>query len=159
MAKSYGHKTCPVAKTLDMIGERWTLLVIREMLLGTRRFDDFQRNLGIARNVLQARLERLVDEGLVVREPYQERPRRYEYRLTPKGLDLWPALHALRIWGDRHSDRLPPVVVRHRGCGGVVDDRRRCETCGAMLEHGDVVATRGPGASSQQDRLPDVASV
>jgi DNA-binding HxlR family transcriptional regulator len=157
LKSTYEGQNCSVAAALEVIGERWTLLVVRDLFLGTRRFDEFQRNLGIARNVLQARLTRLVDAGIVTRTPYQERPLRHEYRLTEKGLDLWPVLHALRSWGDRHTEGEPPVIVRHRGCGGAMDDRRTCEACGAVLGPADVVATRGPGAGLQQDRLPSAA--
>ena len=95
-----------------MVGERWTVLILREAFLGTHRFDEIQRNLGIARNVLQVRLERLVDEGILRRVLYHERPQRFEYRLTRKGTDLWPVLVALLKWGDRHvSPAGPPVVI------------------------------------------------
>jgi DNA-binding HxlR family transcriptional regulator len=157
LKSTYEGQVCSIAGALEIIGERWTLLVIREAFLGTRRFDEFQRELGIARNVLQARLSRLVDEGVLERVRYQERPERFEYRLTDKGLDLWPVLHALMLWGDRHRGSEPPVVIRHRDCGGAVDDRRRCDACGAELSARDVVATPGPGAGPQQRRLTDAA--
>ncbi len=157
LKSTYETQNCSIASALEVIGERWTLLVIRELFLGTRRFDDFQRNLGIARNVLQARLERLAEEGVVSRTPYQERPARYEYRLTDKGIDLWPVLQTMRLWGDKHTPGEPPVLVRHRECGGVVDERLSCDRCGAPLGPRDVFATRGPGAGPQQDRLPAVA--
>ena len=146
----YSDQNCSIARSLEQIGERWTLLIIREAFLGTRRFDDFQRRLGIARNVLQTRLERLIDAGIVRREPYQERPVRYEYRLTRKGVDLWPVLVALLKWGDRYEAPAgPPVVLEHKGCGGDVDDRRRCMRCGAELEASDVIAREGPGADER----------
>ena len=110
-----------------MVGERWTLLIIRDVFLGIRRFEDLQRDLGVARNVLQARLERLVEEGILVKRPYQERPLRCEYRLTEKGADLWPVLVALLQWGDRYAlEGERPMILQHRGCGGELDDRRRC---------------------------------
>jgi len=143
----YNHENCSIARTLEFIGERWTLLIIREAFLGTRRFDDFQGKLGIARNVLQARLERLLEGGILERVPYQERPLRYEYRLTEKGIELWPVLVSLLKWGDRHAAPAgPPMLLLHKGCGGEVDDRRRCGRCGADLEARDVEAVRGPGA-------------
>ncbi len=145
----YRGQNCSIARSLELIGERWTLLILREAFLGTRRFDDFQRALGVARNVLQARLERLLDAGILDRVPYQERPVRHEYRLTEKGLDLWPVLVALLHWGDRHvAPEGPPVVLRHRDCGGEVDDRRRCTRCGAELGPRDVSPVRGPGAAA-----------
>ena len=153
LRSDYANQNCSIAGTLELIGERWTPLIIRDAFLGIRRFDDFQRNLGIARNVLQARLERLVEAGILKRELYQERPPRYEYKLTRKGVDLWPLMVSLMSWGDRHL--FPdgaPVVLRHRDCGGTVDDRRMCRTCGAALEAWDVEPERGPGALPSQTR-------
>jgi DNA-binding HxlR family transcriptional regulator len=139
LPRSYESQRCSIAKTLEIVGDRWTMLVIREAFWGTRRFEHFQRNLGIARTVLTDRLGRLVDEGLLRKERYQERPARFEYRLTEKGVDLWPVLMALLTWGDRHAmEGPPPVVVLHRGCGGKVDDRRMCARCGAALGPFDV---------------------
>ena len=144
---TYEGQTCSVARTLEIVGERWTLLILRDAFLGVRRFDDFQRNLGIARNVLNTRLQRLVDAGLLERRRYQDRPARYEYRLTDKGLDLWPALVALMQWGDRHAatEDGPPLRLEHRDCGGVMTDRRTCAACGAELGVRDVrVVTLSP---------------
>jgi DNA-binding HxlR family transcriptional regulator len=156
LRSDYSGQNCSIARTLELVGERWTMLIIREAFLGTRRFDDFQRKLGIARNVLQTRLERLLEAEILEREPYQERPTRYEYRLTPKGVDLWPALVSLLQWGDRHAAEAgPPVVLEHKGCGGTLDDRRRCVRCGAELEARDVEARRGPGAKPRaRESLP-----
>jgi DNA-binding HxlR family transcriptional regulator len=153
LRNDYANQHCSIAGTLELIGERWTLLIVRDAFLGIRRFDDFQRNLGIARNVLQTRLERLVEEGILERSLYQERPPRHEYRLTRKGVDLWPVLVSLMSWGDRHV--FPdgaPVVMRHKDCGGTVDDRRICRECGAALEAWDVVPELGPGALPEQRR-------
>src|SRR4051812_29482724 len=102
LRNDYENQICAIAGSLELIGERWTLLIIRDAFLGIRRFDDFQRHLGIARNVLQTRLERLVDAGILRRARYQERPERFEYRLTSKGVDLWPVLVSLMHWGNRH---------------------------------------------------------
>jgi DNA-binding HxlR family transcriptional regulator len=154
----YSSQNCSIARTLELIGERWTILIVREAFLGTRRFDDFQRRLGIARNVLQTRLERLVEEEIMRREPYQERPRRYEYRLTSTGVDLWPIVVALLKWGDRHAaPGGPPMVLEHKGCGGELDDRRRCLRCGADLEAWDVAARPGAGALASPE--PALSSV
>jgi DNA-binding HxlR family transcriptional regulator len=146
LGRTYEGQNCSVARTLELVGERWTLLIIRDAFNGIRRFGDFADSLGIARNVLQDRLERLVDEGILERRPYQERPLRHEYRLTEQGRDLWPILVALLKYGDRHyaSDG-PPRLLLHRGCGGEVDDRRMCTECGAALELGDVRLEPGPG--------------
>lgn len=146
LRSDYDTQNCSVARALEVIGERWTLLIVRNAFYGVRRFEDHQRWLGIARNVLQARLERLVEEGILSRELYQEHPPRHEYRLTQKGRDLWPVLVTLLQWGDRYSaDGGPPVVLRHRGCGGGVDAHLRCDRCGADLQARDVETERGPG--------------
>src|SRR5690349_25173948 len=94
---------CSIAQALEVVGEWWTLLILRDALLGVTRFDDWQRRLGIARNILSARLEALVEEGILERHRYQERPPRHEYVLTRRGSDLAPVLEALRTWGDRHA--------------------------------------------------------
>jgi DNA-binding HxlR family transcriptional regulator len=147
LGRQYDSQVCSVASALEVVGERWSLLVIRDAFLGVRRFDDFQRSLGVARNVLQGRLERLVDNGILERVRYQERPERFEYRLTEKGLDLWPVVVSLLAWGDRHAaPDGPPVLLEHRDCGGRVNDRRICDSCGALLEPRDVRARRGPAA-------------
>jgi DNA-binding HxlR family transcriptional regulator len=150
LGSDYSGQNCSIARTLEVIGERWTMLIVREAFLGTRRFDEFQRRTGAARNVLQARLERLVDEGVLRRVPYQERPPRYEYRLTRKGTDLLPVLQSLMLWGDRHAaPNGPPIVLEHVGCGGELDDRRRCLACGADLEAWEIRAQPGPGHASR----------
>lgn len=158
LGRDYTDQHCSVAGTLGLIGERWTLVIVRDAFLGVRRFDEFQSRLGIARNVLQARLERLVEEGILRRSRYQERPERFEYRLTAKGVDLWPIVVALMQWGDRHvNPDGPPVVLEHRGCGGALDERRRCSRCGADLEAWDVVPRPGPGARVDDAPEPVIA--
>ena len=134
---------CSIARSLELIGERWTLLVIRDVFLGNRRFDEIQNSLGIARNVLASRLGRLMDEGILEKRPYQERPVRYEYFLTEKGLDLWPVLVALMAYGDKYElpeGAEPPTRILHKECGGAVNDRRICERCGAELDVRDARA-------------------
>ncbi len=152
LGRDYATQNCSIARTLEIVGERWTLLVLRECFLGTRRFDDFQKQLGIARNVLQARLERLVDEGVLERRRYQERPPRYEYRLTEAGRDLLPVLIALMAWGDRHrAPGGPPTLILHEGCGGTVNAALVCEQCGATgLRGSQVVVVAGPGGAPDQ---------
>src|ERR1700685_3641701 len=120
----YDNQICSIAAALEVVGERWSLLIVRDVMFGLRRFDAMQADLGIARNVLHTRLTRLLDHGVLEKRPYQERPARYEYRLTEKGLDLWPTIVALMQWGDRHASPPggPPVLLEHRGCGGAVDD-------------------------------------
>jgi DNA-binding HxlR family transcriptional regulator len=145
LGNSYTGQVCSAARALEVVGERWTILIVRDAFLGVRRFDEFQRSLGIARNVLQGRLESLVENGILERVRYQERPERFEYRLTEKGLDLWPVVVSLLAWGDRHmAPDGPPVLLEHRGCGGRVNDRRICDSCGALLGPRDVKARRGP---------------
>jgi DNA-binding HxlR family transcriptional regulator len=133
---------CSIARTLELLGERWTLLVIRDVFEGRRRFDQIQGSLGVARNVLSTRLARLVDEGILEKRPYGSHPRRHEYFLTEKGLDLWPVLVAMLDWGDRHLASDPPVVLSHKRCGGRVDGRGYCERCGRRLEARDAAARR-----------------
>ena len=148
---TYDGQTCSVARALELVGERWTLLILRDAFLGVRRFDDFQRSLGVARNVLNTRLQRLVEAGLFERRVYQERPQRHEYRLTEMGRELWPSIVTLMQWGDRYlaGPDGPPLVLEHRGCGGAVDDRRMCGACGAALTPFDVIPGPGPGASDE----------
>src|ERR1700730_16582945 len=152
LGNHYKGQNCSIARTLELVGERWTILILRDAFLGVRRFDDLQRDLGVARNVLAARLERLVREGILEKAPYQERPPRYEYRLTDKGLDLWPIVVELMQWGDRYTAPAagPPIIIRHRGCGGTLGERRICSACGQPLSVRDVRAERGPGASARQ---------
>ena len=150
LGRTYEGQNCSVAKTLELVGERWTVLILREVYFGRRRFDEMADNLGIARNVLTARLQRLIDEGVLDKVAYQERPTRYEYRLTEKGLDLWPVLVTLMHFGDRYyAPDGPPIVLTHRDCGGAVDAHRICERCGARLSARDVRAHEGPGANAQ----------
>ena len=154
LKRDYPTQYCSMASTLEVIGERWTILIVRDVFLGIRRFDDLQRDLGVARNILQARLERLVDHGILVKRPYQERPVRYEYRLTTKGADLWPVLMSLLQWGDRYAiDGERPVIVEHKGCGGELDDRRRCLRCGVDVSVTEAVAV-GTGAQRRPAEAP-----
>jgi DNA-binding HxlR family transcriptional regulator len=139
---------CSIARTLEVLGERWTLLVIRDVFDGRRRFDQIQENLGVARNVLSTRLALLVDEDILEKRAYQERPPRYEYFLTEKGLDLWPVMTALMFWGDKYEPlpEGPPVLVIHKECGGEIDERRICTKCGKPLTVRETRAVEGPGA-------------
>lgn len=155
LPRTYETQHCSIARALEVLGDRWTLLVIRDAFLGLRRFDDFQRDLGVARNVLTDRLGRLVEEGVLERRRYQERPERFEYRLTQKGRDLWPVTMALLRWGDRHyATEGAPRLVRHRDCGGSITERLRCDRCGADLELRDVEAFFGPGARRHREGEP-----
>jgi DNA-binding HxlR family transcriptional regulator len=149
LGRDYTGQTCSIARTLEVIGERWTMLIVRDVFLGVRRFDDIQADLGVARNVLASRLDRLIVTGVLEKVRYQGRPPRFEYRLTDKGLDLWPLLVELVQWGDRHAPAPdgPPVVFRHRDCGGTIGSGRACSACGARVERREVVVEPGPGAA------------
>ena len=136
LGSDYQGQTCSIAGCLELIGERWTLLIVRDVFRGKRRFDEIQVSLGVARNVLTTRLQRLVDEGILERRAYSDRPPRHEYFLTERGLDLWPVLIAMLGWGDRHlaGPEGPPMTVVHKGdCGGPVSDRGICGRCGRQL--------------------------
>jgi DNA-binding HxlR family transcriptional regulator len=148
LQRTYDSQVCSIAAALEVVGERWSLLIIRDVLLGLRRFGEIQSDLGIAKNVLQDRLERLVDQGVLERQLYQQRPERFEYRLTEKGLDLYPVIVSLMQWGDEYAAPAagPPVLLRHRGCGGALDSHRTCVECGAKLSPREVQAIPGPGA-------------
>jgi DNA-binding HxlR family transcriptional regulator len=144
--KSFEQMSCSVAQCLEVIGEWWTMLIVRDAFLGVRRFDEFQTRLGIARNVLAQRLTKLVDAGVLERRAYQDNPPRYDYVLTDKGRDLWPVLTAMRQWGDRHAaPDGPPVTVVHRACGHAAELAVTCTHCGEQVTHRDVQAKRGPG--------------
>lgn len=147
LRNDYPGQICSVAKSLEVIGERWSLLIVRDVMNGNRRFSELQRSLGVARNVLSARLQRLVDEGILERRAYQESPARYEYFLTEKGLDLWPALIALLHWGDKYSagPEGPPRLIVHKECGGEVSERGICTSCGKLLTARDARQVAGPG--------------
>ena len=112
LKRDYEGQNCSIARALEIVVERWTLLIIRDVFLGIRRFDELQESLGIARNVLTDRLNRLVDQGVLERVPYSERPTRYEYRLTAKGRDLNLALSGLRQWGDKYLSEQPSRLLR-----------------------------------------------
>ena len=126
---------CSIAGTLEIIGDRWTILILRDAFRGVRRFDEIQHDLGIARNVLTDRLTKLVDHGVLTKRKYQDRPARYEYRLTPKGVDLSPALVALMRWGDKHiAGEDAPTVLVHESCGTPLDQTFICWDCDTTVE-------------------------
>ena len=155
LRRDYPDQLCSIAKSLEVIGERWSLLIVRDVFNGHRRFGEIQSSLGVARNVLAARLQRLVDEDILERRPYQASPPRHEYFLTEKGLDLWPTLIALLSWGDRYSPRPggPPKVILHKVCGGQVSERGICESCGKVLNARDAIQVPGPGRLAHDEAL------
>ena len=145
--RSFEDMNCSVAQCLEVVGEWWSLLIVRDAFLGVRRFDDFQARLGISRNILNQRLTKLVDEGILERVPYQDNPPRSEYRLTQKGRDLWHVLTAMRQWGDRWAAPLgPPLKMHHAACGHVVKAVAVCSHCGEPLDLRSVTVEPGPGS-------------
>ncbi|MGB8179929.1 MAG: helix-turn-helix domain-containing protein [Acidimicrobiales bacterium] len=144
--KSFSEMDCSVAQCLEVIGEWWTMLIIRDTFMGVTRFEDFQRRLGISRNILRDRLASLVDSGVLARVPYSEHPPRDDYKLTQKGRDLWPVVTALRQWGDQYAaPNGPPVEVIHRSCGQASHFDMSCAWCGERVTYRNVQAVPGPG--------------
>lgn len=134
---------CSIAATLEVIGDRWTLLILRDVFRGVRRFAQLQVDLGIAKNILSDRLQRLVDHGVLEQVPYQERPVRHEYRLTTKGTDLSPALIAIMHWGDRWYADTPPTVLVHDECGTPLENVTRCPACDEPITPGHIASRPG----------------
>lgn len=147
--REYQTQVCSIARSLEVVGERWSLLIVRSVLRGVVRFDDLKDELGITRSVLTTRLQHLCAEGVLEREQYSERPPRFEYRVTEKGAELWPMLVHLLRWGDKHYPEPagPPMVIEHDGCGGRPDGHLVCDRCGALLEAANVTTTPGPGSA------------
>jgi DNA-binding HxlR family transcriptional regulator len=150
-----GSEQCSVARTVAVIGDRWTLLILRDCFLRVRRFEAFEQRLGVTRHILADRLRKLVAEGVLRKVPYQERPTRHEYRLTPKGLDLFPVLMGLVHWGDTHragkSGR--PLLHHHTTCGHRFDPMLVCSECREALDPREVRVLPGPGAGRKQQLL------
>ena len=145
----YSAANCSIARTLGVVGEKWTLLVLREAFYGIRRFDDFHAALGCARNLLATRLKTLVTQGILERTAYRDDVGRSrdEYRLTDKGRDLWPVITTMRQWGDKHAaPDGPPLELVHERCGHISDARMICSSCGEGIGPRDVRALPGPGA-------------
>lgn len=147
---SFAGMNCSVAQTLEIVGEWWTLLIVRDCFLGIRRFDEFVERLGIARNVLTSRLDTLVDAGILERQAYDEGRGRYNYVLTDKGRALWPVLNALRQWGDEwvFGEGNEPVVLEHTACSHQISAVMVCGHCRELLDACAVRAIPGPGAST-----------
>ena len=144
------NQQCSVARPATLLGDPWTLVILRQAFSRVRRFDDFQRQLGISRSLLSERLGRLVDAGILERRPYKDEIRtREEYRLTQKGLDLYPALMALREWGDKYmADEGPPIHLSHRDCGGEPQVNLTCDRCGEEVSARDAEVAPGPGLTA-----------
>jgi DNA-binding HxlR family transcriptional regulator len=137
-----GEVRCSVARALSVVGDRWTLLLLRDLFLGARRFEHFEASLGASPHLLSTRLRKLVDHGIVERRPYQEKPVRHEYRLTAKGRDLYPVMVGLVGWGDRwmSDEHGPPVTFEHKTCGHSTHPELHCSECGEPLRAQDVRA-------------------
>jgi DNA-binding HxlR family transcriptional regulator len=144
---------CSIARTLDIAGEPWSPLIVRNVWVGITRFDALQRDLGISSKVLTERLNWLVGHGVLERRAYSERPLRHDYVLTEKGLELCDVLLAISAWGDRWTagDAGPPAVFLHRGCGRLTHVELRCAQCGEPLRARDVEVQPGPGVDSSYD--------
>jgi DNA-binding HxlR family transcriptional regulator len=150
------EEPCSLARTVGVIGDRWSLLILRECFLRTRRFEGFQSALGITRHLLAERLKKLVRQGVLRRIPYQESPKRHEYILTQKGLDLYPVMMALVHWGDTHmvDERGRPRLHEHHNCGKAFDPVMVCSECREPLLAKQVHSFPGPGSQRASARLP-----
>jgi DNA-binding HxlR family transcriptional regulator len=151
-ALDWSVENCPIGRSMEILGERWTVVVLREVFNGIRRFDDLRVRTSIPRQVLANRLGTLVEHGILRRVPYQEpgARQRHEYRLTGKGFDLYPVLVALRDWGDRYLVEQSSLTLRHRDCGADVHAVLQCEDGHPVPEPRDVVPRPGPGARRRQ---------
>jgi DNA-binding HxlR family transcriptional regulator len=153
---------CSLARTVAVIGDRWTLLILRECFLRTRRFEEFQSRLGITRHLLSERLKKLVRFGVLRRVPYQDSPARYEYILTQRGLDLYPIVMAIVHWGDTHmvDERGRPLLHEHKSCGRLFNPVMICSECGEPIKARQVHVRAGPGApaASRHRERPSVAA-
>jgi DNA-binding HxlR family transcriptional regulator len=153
------HLNCSIARGLEILGEWWTLLILRDAFYGVRRFEDFIADLRVSRGILTDRLTTLVENGIMERRRYQERPERYEYRLTDKGRDLFPVVMALMHWGDKWLSSADvggsPVIITHAACGHDINGPFRCAHCGQSVSARDVHAVAGPGAGPQ-DQPPRI---
>jgi DNA-binding HxlR family transcriptional regulator len=153
--KDLRRQPCSLARTVSVIGDRWTLLILRDCFLRVRRFEEFQTRLGITRHVLADRLRKLTRAGVLRKEPYQARPLRYEYRLTEKGLDLQPVMLAIVHWGDLYmaGPHGRPLTYEHLSCGHAFDPVTACSACGKAVTPRDVRVRPGPGAPRRNPLL------
>jgi DNA-binding HxlR family transcriptional regulator len=149
----FGDMECSIARTLDLVGEPWSPLIVRDVWVGITRFDQIQRSLGVSSKVLAERLKGLVANGILEQRAYSQRPLRHEYVLTDKGAELCPILMAMTAWGDRWTagEAGPPVYLRHRACGQVTHAEVRCACCGEPLDEAGVDVEPGPGLNAPAD--------
>jgi DNA-binding HxlR family transcriptional regulator len=151
---NFSEMSCSIARTLDLIGEWWTPLIIRDLLIGNRRFDGLRKNLGISKKILADRLQSLLASGIIVKRLYEQSPPRHEYVLTEKGEELGPILLAMLSWGDKWlSGGKPPLKVMHRDCGHTLKTRVVCTACGEPVSFSNITAEPGPGMSKEQAAL------
>lgn len=155
--ENVGEMPCSVARSLSVLGDRWTLLIIRSVFLRVRRFADLQAQLAVPKHVLSTRLKRLVDDGVLEKVQYQAAPPRHEYKLTEKGRDLYPVIQMLVAWGDKWMDggEGPPLHYRHKTCGHVFTPVVACSHCGERVDARDVALEAGPGMAAYQSRLQE----
>jgi DNA-binding HxlR family transcriptional regulator len=149
LGKDYATQECSIARALEIVGERWTLLVIRDALYGVRRYNDFLVHLGIPRAVLAARLQLLTAEGILEKRRYQESPPRDEYVVTDRGIALWPALRSLGLWGREHFSETQLRFFRHAACGTELGPYGECPACGTVVPVPDVEMVPGPGLDAE----------
>ena len=148
------QQQCPIARSSAVLGDRWSLLILSDLFLGVRRFDDFHQRLGLSRTTLTNRLKLLADHEVVQRYVYQEQPTRHEYRLTPKGLDLFPVISTLANWGNKHyfNDSKPPILRRHIPCGHDIEPVLSCPECHEEVDAQAISARKRPDSA----KLPPV---
>ncbi len=155
LGRDYAGQNCSIARSLEVVGERWTLLIVRDAFLGVTRFERFQERLRLAPNILTKRLRALTDAGVLERRAYQERPERFEYVLTERGKGLLPVILGLLDWGDGHlAPNGPPALVLHAGCGGPVEVGAVCGRCGETVGADEVEWHFGPGSGRTGVRRP-----
>lgn len=149
-----GEQPCSIARTVSVVGDRWTLLILRDCFLGVRRFEEFQSRLEISKAIVSDRLRKLVAEGVLARREYSDRPRRFEYRLTEKGRDLYPILISMIAWGNRHmaGEAGAPVLHYHRTCNHEFTATATCSCCGEALDPREVEVRPGPGFRDPRTR-------
>jgi len=151
---------CSVARALSIVGDRWTLLILRDSFMGTKRFDKFQKQIGLSRHRLTDRLNKLVEHEILKKVPYQEKPVRYEYKLTRKGVELYPVLMTLAKWGDKWMDggEGPPMEYLHTQCQHKMSVDLCCSECGEAINPKEVIPQFGPGLKAYSERVKALKS-
>ena len=158
LGKDYARQECLIARALEVVGERWTLLIVRDAFFGVSRYSDFLVHLDIPRAVLSDRLKGLVDQGVLIRGPDPDRPGRDSYALTPAGQDLWPVIYALKTWGERHrADGDPRRLYKHLLCGGQLDGTAACPACGTVPPPAEIEVSLSRDAARRRDDPVSVA--